>query len=166
MARASSSSTATGSPAISTTTSPGKYGFFLFPPLTAGGKQAAMSAPLTYGIAATAKHADCAAFFLNWVETNPAARALNVAMGGSNPGGPPSLPIPPVKPGTVTAQTLAAGQVIAKEDGGMGFIANATGPIDAEAWTPAVEKLFGGQTTPSSVLQTVQADYLQELNTP
>ncbi len=143
-----------------------KYGFFLFPPLAAGGKQAAMSAPLTYGISATAKHADCAAFFLNWVETNPAARALNVAMGGSNPGGPPSLAIPAVKPGTVTAQTLAAGQVIAKEDGGMGFIANATGPIDAEAWTPAVEKLFGGQTTPSSVLQTVQADYLQELHTP
>ena len=52
---------------------PSKYGFFLFPPLTAGGKQAAMSAPLTYGISATAKHADCAAFFLNWVETNPAA---------------------------------------------------------------------------------------------
>ena len=144
----------------------GKYGFFLFPPLAAGGKQAAMSAPLTYGISATAKHADCAAFFLNWVETNPAARALNVAVGGSNPGGPPSLAIPAVKPGTVTAQTLAAGQVIAKEDGGMGFIANATGPIDAEAWTPAVEKLFGGQTTPSSVLQTVQADYLQELHTP
>ena len=48
-----------------------------------------MSAPLTYGIAAKAKHADCAAFFLNWVATNPAARKLNVAVGGSNPGGPP-----------------------------------------------------------------------------
>ena len=109
---------------------PGKFGFFLFPPLKAGGKQGAMSAPLTYGIAATAKHANCAAFFLNWVETNTAARALNVAVGGSNPGGPASLPIPLVKPGTVTAQTLAAGQVIAKDNGGMGFIANATGPID------------------------------------
>ena len=32
-------------------------------------------------IAATAKHANCAAFFLNWVETNAAARALNVAAG-------------------------------------------------------------------------------------
>jgi len=145
---------------------PGKFGFFLFPPLKAGGNQGAMSAPLTYGIAATAKHASCAAFFLNWVETNPTARALNVAVGGSNPGGPASLPIPAVKPGTVTAQTLAAGQIIAKENGGMGFIANATGPIDAEAWTPAVEKLFGGQQTPASVLSTVQADYLQELSAP
>ena len=50
MARAFSSSTATGSPVISTSNYASKYGFFLFPPLTAGGKQAAMSAPLTYGI--------------------------------------------------------------------------------------------------------------------
>ena len=147
-------------------TYPGKYGFFLFPPITAGGKHGAMSAPLTYGISATAKHASCAAFFLNWVETNPAARALNVAVGGSNPGGPASLPIPPVKPGTVTSQTLAAGQVIAKDNGAMGFIANATGPIDAEAWTPEVQKLFAGQETPAGVMKNVQADYLQELKTP
>ena len=90
---------------------PGKVGFFLMPPLKAGGKHAAMSAPLTYGIAAKAKHADCAAFFLNWVATNPTARKINVAVGGSNPGGPPSLSIPAVKPGSMTAQTLAAGKV-------------------------------------------------------
>ena len=144
----------------------GKYGFFLFPPLTAGGKQGAMSAPLTYGIAATAKHADCAAFFLNWVATNPAARLLNVKEGGSNPGGPPSLPIPGVKPGTVTAQTLEAGQVIAKDNGAMGFIANATGSIDAEGWTPAVESLFAGHETPVQVLKFVQNAYQQELDRP
>jgi raffinose/stachyose/melibiose transport system substrate-binding protein len=144
----------------------GKFGFSLFPPLNAGGKQAAMSAPLTYGIAATAKHANCAAFFLNWVATNPAARLTNVVVGGSNPGGPASLPIPGVKPGTVTAQTLEAGQVIARENGGMGFIANATGPIDAEAWTPAVQELFGGHLSPADVLKNVQADYEQELSAP
>jgi len=143
----------------------GKYGF-LFPPLTAGGKQGAMSAPLTYGIAATAKHANCAAFFLNWVATNPAARLLNVKEGGSNPGGPPSLAIPGVKPGTVTAQTLEAGQVIAKDNGAMGFIANATGSIDAEGWTPAVESLFAGHETPVQVLKFVQNAYKQELSAP
>ena len=89
-----------------------------------------------------------------------------MAVGGSNPGGPASLPIPPVKPGTVTAQTLAAGQVIAKDNGGMGFIANATGPIDAEAWTPAVQELFAGHLTPEGVLKNVQADYVQELSAP
>ena len=144
----------------------GKYGFFLFPPMTAGGKQAAMSAPLTYLIPAGAKHASCAAYFLNWVETNPAARSLNVKEGGSNPGGPPNLPIPAVKPGTVTSQTLAAGRVIAADDGAMGFIANATGSIDAEGLTPAVQELFGGQKTPSEVLASVQAAYTQELSAP
>ena len=39
-------------------------------PATDGGPVAAMSAPLTYGIAAKAKNADCAAVFLNWVATN------------------------------------------------------------------------------------------------
>ena len=57
-----------------------------------------MSAPLTFGVSAKAKHADCAAFFLNWVATNPKARKINVSVGGSNPGGPPNLPIPAVKP--------------------------------------------------------------------
>jgi raffinose/stachyose/melibiose transport system substrate-binding protein len=141
----------------------GKVGFFLMPPLKAGGKHAAMSAPLTYGIAATAKHADCAAFFLNWVATNASARKINVAEGGSNPGGPASLPIPAVKPGSVTAQTLAAGKVVAGENGAMDFIANATGAIYAQSWTPEVQKLFAGQETPQGVLKTVQADYVRQV---
>jgi len=148
------------------TLDPGKYGFFLFPPLNAGGTQAAMSAPLTYGIPASAKHPACAAYFLNWVATNSAARKLNVTEGGSNPGGPPSLPIPTVKPGSMTSQTLSAGRTISKDNGAMGFIANATGAIYAEAWTPELQKLFGGQETPTNLLTTVQADYVQELSTP
>ena len=65
----------------------GKVGFFLMPTLKAGAPHTGMSAPLSYGIAARAKHADCAAFFLNWVATNPVARRINVSVGGSNPGG-------------------------------------------------------------------------------
>ncbi|HEX5287827.1 MAG TPA: extracellular solute-binding protein [Streptosporangiaceae bacterium] len=141
---------------------PHKLGFFVMPPLKAGGEQAAMSAPLTYGISARAQHPDCAAFFLNWVATNPAARKLDVQSGGSNPGGPPGLPIPEQR-GTLVAQTLAAGKVIARESTGMDFIANATGAIYAEAWTPAVQKLFADQETPQAVLQTVQAAYGQQI---
>jgi len=143
---------------------PGQVGFFLMPPLKAGGKHAAMSAPLTYGIAAKAKHADCAAFFSNWVSTNAKARQINVSVGGSNPGGPPSLKIP-FKPGTLVAQTLAAGGVVAKENGAMDFIANATGAIYAQAWTPEVQKLFAGQEEPPNVLKNVQSAYEQELKT-
>jgi raffinose/stachyose/melibiose transport system substrate-binding protein len=141
---------------------PKQVGFFLMPPIKAGGKHAAMSAPLTYGIAAKAKHADCAAFFVNWVATNSKARKINVTVGGSNPGGPPSLAIP-FKPGTLVAQTLAAGKVVAQENGAMDFIANATGAIYAQAWTPEVQKLFAGQETPDAVLKTVQSDYESEL---
>ncbi|MBI3748994.1 MAG: extracellular solute-binding protein, partial [Chloroflexi bacterium] len=105
---------------------PGNVGFFVFPPGEAGGKLAAMSAPLTYGISANAKNADCAASFLNWVATNAKAREIDVAIGGSNPGGPTDLPVPQGAAGSVTNETLAAGADVAKDNGAMDFIANAT----------------------------------------
>jgi len=141
----------------------GKVGFFLMPPLRAGAKHAAMSAPLSYGIAAKAKHANCAAFFLNWVATNAKARRINVQVGGSNPGGPPNLAIPVSKPGSLISQTLAAGKVVAQENGAMDFIANATGAIYAQSWTPEVQKLFAGQETPDNLLKTVQSDYQDQV---
>jgi raffinose/stachyose/melibiose transport system substrate-binding protein len=59
----------------------------------------------------------------------------------------------------VTTQTLAAGKLVAKDNGAMDFIANATGAIYAQSWTPAVQKLFGGQESPADVLKNVQSDY-------
>jgi len=142
----------------------GNVGFFLMPPAEAGGKHAAMSAPLTYGIGANAKNADCAAFFLNWVATNEEARKIDVAIGGSNPGGPVDLPLPAVAPGSVTEQTLNAGTTIAKDNGAMDFIANATGAIYAEAWTPELQKMVGGRQTADGMLKAVQAEYVKELS--
>jgi raffinose/stachyose/melibiose transport system substrate-binding protein len=142
---------------------PGQIGFFLMPTLKAGGKRTAMSAPLTYGIARTAKHADCAAFFFNWIATNARARKIDVAVGGSNPGGPAHLPVPVPKKGTVTAQTLAAGKVVASANGAMDFIANATQAIYAQSWTPEVQKLFAGQEDAAGVLSKVQSDYEQQV---
>ena len=142
---------------------PRKVGFFLMPTLKAGGKHTAMSAPLTYGIAAKAKRADCAAFFFNWIATNAKARKIDVAVGGSNPGGPANLPIPVPRKGTVTAQTLAAGKIVATANGAMDFIANATGAIYAQSWTPEVQKLFAGQESPDGVLKSVQADYVKQV---
>jgi raffinose/stachyose/melibiose transport system substrate-binding protein len=142
---------------------PGQVGFFLMPTLKAGGKRTAMSAPLTYGIARTAKHADCAAFFFNWIATNPVARKIDVAVGGSNPGGPANLPVPVPKKGTVTAETLAAGKAVARANGAMDFIANATQAIYAQSWTPEVQKLFAGQEDAAGVLSKVQSDYEQQV---
>ena len=143
---------------------PGKFGFFLMPPEAEGGRHAAMSAPLTYGIGAKAVNKDCAAFFLNWVATNPEARRINVDVGGSNPGGPADLPIPEVAPGTVTADSLAAGGVVAAENGAMDFIANATGAIFAAGWTPELQKLVGGVQTGKGLIEAVQQEYEKELS--
>lgn len=138
---------------------PGQVGFFPFPPEEKGGTVATMSAPLTYGIAANAEHADCAAVFLDWVATNPDARRIAVEIGGSHPMGPPDAPMPQVAQGTVTAETLAAGARISADNGAMDFIANATGSIYAKSWTPQLQKLFAGEQTPEGLLTSVQSDY-------
>jgi raffinose/stachyose/melibiose transport system substrate-binding protein len=143
---------------------PGNVGFFPFPSATAGGKLAAMSSPLTYGIAAKAKNADCAAFFLNWAATNSTARQINVSIGGSNPGGPADLPVPTAASGSVINDTLAAGAQVSKDSGGMDFIANSTGSIFAQGWTPELQKMVGGKQTAAGMLKAVQAEYLKELS--
>jgi len=141
----------------------GNVGFFVFPSATDGGSVAAMSAPLTYGIAADAKNADCAAAFFNWVATNDAARQVDVTVGGSNPGGPTDLAIPPAAAGSITNDTLAAGGDVAKSNGAMDFIANATGTIFAQGWTPELQKMVGDKQTPEGLLKAVQAEYAKEL---
>jgi raffinose/stachyose/melibiose transport system substrate-binding protein len=141
----------------------GKVGFFLMPPAAAGGKFGAMSAPLTYGISAKAKHAECAAFFLNWVATNDKARTIAIEVGGSHPMGPADAFMPKVDPSTVTSQTLAAGAQIGADNGAMDFIANATGAIYAKSWTPNLQKLVAGQQDPKGLLSSVQADYKSQI---
>jgi raffinose/stachyose/melibiose transport system substrate-binding protein len=141
----------------------GTVGFFPMPPSQPGAKPAAMSAPLTYGISTKAPHADCAAFFLNWVSTNPIARGIAVNTGGSHPMGPADAPMPAVKAGTVTAGTLDAAAQIDKDGTAMDFIANATGAIYAKSWTPQLQKLVAGDQTPDGLLKAVQSDYRNQV---
>jgi raffinose/stachyose/melibiose transport system substrate-binding protein len=140
----------------------GNVGFFVMPPLEVGGQPAAMSGPLTYGIAATAKHADCAAFFFNWIGTNEKARQINVDYGGSNPGGPAGASVPTVPEGSVTKETLAGGPKVGSN--AMDFIANATSSIFAQGWTPELQKMVGGKQDAAGLLKAVQAEYLRELS--
>jgi raffinose/stachyose/melibiose transport system substrate-binding protein len=141
----------------------GNTGFFLMPPAQADGSPAAMSAPLTYGIAANAKNADCAAFFLNWVATNDKARQIDVTIGGSNPGGPTDATMPTVAAGSITNDTLAAGPVVGEAGSSMDFIANATSAIFAQGWTPELQKMVGGKEDAAGLLKAVQAEYESEL---
>ena len=133
------------------------------PPAEADGAPAAMSAPLTFGIAANAKNADCAAFFLNWVAANDEARAIDVSVGGSNPGGPADATMPTVAEGSVTNDTLNAGPIVGKAGTSMDFIANATSSIFAQGWTPELQKMVGGEQDAAGLLKTVQEEYLRQL---
>jgi len=142
----------------------GNVGFFVMPPADASGSPAAMSAPLTYGIAAKAKNADCAAFFFNWVASNPTARQIDVAVGGSNPGGPADAAMPTVAAGSITNDTLAAGAVVGKAGTAMDFIANSTSSIFAQGWTPELQKMVGGKQDAAGLLKAVQAEYVRELS--
>jgi len=143
---------------------PGNVGFFLMPPAEEGESPAAMSAPLTFGIAANAVNADCAAFFFNWVATEETARQINVTIGGSNPGGPSGLSMPSVPEGSITNETLAAGTVVGEAGTSMDFIANATSAIFAQGWTPELQKMVGGRQDAAGLLQAVQAEYERELS--
>ena len=46
----------------------------------------------------------------------------------------------------------------------MDFIANATGSIFAQGWTPELQKLVGGQQDAAGLLKAVQAEYEKELS--
>ena len=142
----------------------GKAGFFLVPPLEEGGQVGAMSAPLTYGISSKAKNPECAAYFFDWVATNEKARTIAVEIGGSHPMGPADAFMPEVDADSVTAQTLAAGAVIGEKNGSMEFIANATGSIYANSWTPNLQKMVAGEQDAAGLLAAVQADYEQDVN--
>ncbi|MCR2783759.1 MULTISPECIES: extracellular solute-binding protein [unclassified Microbacterium] len=137
----------------------GNAGFFLVPPVEEGGQIGAMSAPLTFGVAAAAENPDCAAFFLDWTATNEDARALTVEVGGSHPMGPADAFMPAIEEGSTTDETLAAGSIMGEANGGMDFIANATGAIYAQSWTPNLQKMVAGEQTPAGLLESVQADY-------
>ena len=76
-----------------------------------------------------------------------AARQVDVNVGGSNPGGPTDLADPAGRAGSIINDTLAAGGDVAKANGAMDFIANATGTIFPKGWTPELQKMVGGKQT-------------------
>jgi len=64
----------------------------------------------------------------------------------------------------VLRTATAAGAEVAQDNGAMDFIANATGSIFAQGWTPELQKLVGGRQDAAGLLQAVQAQYEKELN--
>ena len=134
-------------------------GFFLVPPLEAGDPPVATGASGTVVIAAGADHPDVAAFFLNWVHTNPAARQEVADTTGMAPGGSPTLPLPESEPGSITGLLQEQSAYLAAEGFIVDFLANATSGFFSNTLTPEVQRLVGGQTDPESFIRALQSGY-------
>ena len=142
----------------------GKFGFFLFPPKSAGGAYSAMTSTDTVAVPAKAAHPAAAAAFLNFIQTDATARQDTVNLGGVVPAGPVNGSTPSTKSGSVVGATVTAFRGLLKSDGLADFMANATASINANAIIPQTQLLVAGQTTPQTLAETLQSDYVQELS--
>lgn len=137
--------------------------FVLAPPATAGGAHVAMGAANSFAIPAKAKHADAAAFFLDWIHTDPKARQIVVDVTGASPGGDPSQELPKVKDGSLIAQALTASAKVGSDDGFVDFMANTTAGIYAGAFQPDEQKLLTRRMEPKAFVAAIQEYYAKEL---
>jgi raffinose/stachyose/melibiose transport system substrate-binding protein len=142
---------------------PGKFGFFLFPPLQQGGKFTAMTAADTLAVPAKARHVAVAAAFLNFIQTDPTARNDAVALGGIVPAGPAGAAVPPAPAGSAVAATVDAFQQLLKSDGLVDFMANATASIEVNTLLPQTQLLLADKTSPAAYATKIQTDYESDL---
>jgi ABC-type glycerol-3-phosphate transport system substrate-binding protein len=144
--------------------SPGKFGFFGFPPVKAGGVTDAMSASDLQVIPSRASHPDQAAAFLNFIQTNPGARQASLDMGGYAPGGPSGGSKVKPKPNSAIAGTVAFfAQALAKNEL-TEFMVNATNSISATTLVPETELLIDSKVTPAEFASKVQSDYKSQVS--
>jgi multiple sugar transport system substrate-binding protein/raffinose/stachyose/melibiose transport system substrate-binding protein len=122
-----------------------------------------MGAPNSFSVAAKAKHPNEIVFFLNWIHSNAIARQITLDVSGATPGGDPALPLPKVAAGSMTQQGLQMAAQLAKDNGYIDFMANATAGIYANAIIPESQLLVGGQITGTEFVKAVQAEYAKEL---
>ena len=141
----------------------GKFGFFLFPPVAAGQQTWAMTAPDTLAIPAKSSHAETAAAFLNFIQTDPKAREDAVKLGGIVPAGPSDAAVPATPAGSAVGATVSAFQALLKNNGLVSFMADATASINVNTLLPQTQLLLGDKTSPKAYAAKVQADYRDDL---
>ena len=134
-------------------------GFFVVPPLEAGNPPVAMGASGTIVIPAGADHPDVAAFFFDWIHTNPAARQEVLDTTGMAPGGPPGLPLPDSEPGSIVELLQQQAAYMAAEGVIVDYLANATSGVLPNTLFPEVQRLVGGETDPESFVRALQEGY-------
>jgi raffinose/stachyose/melibiose transport system substrate-binding protein len=141
----------------------GKFGFFLFPPVTEGHQVTAMTAADTLAIPARSPHVALAAAFLNFIQTDAQARQDAVSLGGIVPAGPAGAPLPQAPQGSVVAATVAAFQQLLSSNGLVDFMANATASIEVNTLLPQTQLLLASKTSPTAFASKIQADYVSDL---
>jgi raffinose/stachyose/melibiose transport system substrate-binding protein len=142
---------------------PGKFGFFLFPPNTAGGSFSAMTATDLLAIPTKSKNAAVAAAFLNFVQVDPGARQDTLTLGGVVPAGPADAAAPTATAGSVVAATVSSFQQLVKSNGLADFLANATASIQVNTLLPQSQLLMAGKTSPAAFAAKLQSDYASSL---
>lgn len=142
---------------------PGKFGFFGFPPATAGGVSDAMSASDLQVIPSKATYPAQAAAFLNFIQTDQAARQDSLDLGGYVPGGPANAAALSTPAGSAVGDTVTVFARATAKNELTEFMVNATPSISAQTLVPETELLIGGKTTPANFASTVQADYVSQL---
>lgn len=143
-------------------TMPGRVGFFPMPPVSAGGKVAAMSdAATAFGIPSKSANKDAAAAFLNFLSSDE-GRQIAIDH-GFMPSGLSSQPVPSVKSGSVLGDVTKAFAAVSEAGGQVPFVQNATAGISNRAWNPESQLLLAGSTTPQQFVANVQAKYEAEL---
>jgi raffinose/stachyose/melibiose transport system substrate-binding protein len=142
---------------------PGKYGFFGFPPATAGGVTDAMSAADLQVIPSKAAHPAQAAEFLNFIQTDQDARQASLDMGGYVPGGPSSAAALSAPAGSAVSGTVTFFSQATAKNELTEFMVNATSSISASTLVPETELLVGGKATAAGFASTVQSDYVSQL---
>jgi ABC-type glycerol-3-phosphate transport system substrate-binding protein len=142
---------------------PGKFGFFGFPAATAGGVTDAMSAADLQVIPAKSTHQAQAAAFLNFIQTDQAARQDSLDMGGYVPGGPSDAAALTTTSGSAVSGTVSFFSAATQKNELTEFMVNATSSISASTLVPDSELLAGGKMTPASFASTIQSDYVSQL---
>ena len=142
----------------------GNVGFFLFPPAEAGGKRGrdVGAADLRHRRQRQERRLRRVLPQLGRHQRARPARSTSPSAARTRAVRPTCRSRRP-PPGSVTNETLAAGADVAKDNGAMDFIANATGSIFAQGWTPELQKMVGGKQDAAGLLKAVQAEYEKEL---
>lgn len=137
-------------------------GFFLMPTATSGAKQYATAFPTNHAIPARAADKDVAAYFLNWLHTDPTARKMIVDVIGSSPGGPTDLSAPKTDVPLVQ-QTSAAFVKVLRSGGAVNAFVNVSQAFTLSTMNAMMQDLMLGKVTPKQFVDEVQSAYETQL---